>query len=118
VDNSLVIVLILSAIGMSLLFLSLVLFYGIISLLTAATRERSAASAGRTTGAKAQADEPTDQALRAAAVAIALARAKAKGQTARAGSSVTVASGGRELTPWWSLHHQRRLAEKGKSRRP
>ncbi|NIV37431.1 MAG: hypothetical protein GWN58_50845, partial [Anaerolineae bacterium] len=42
-ENPLVTVLIISAIGMSLLFLSLVLFYGIISLLTAATSGRPAA---------------------------------------------------------------------------
>ena len=43
-DSALLTVLTISAIGMSLLFLSLVLFYGIISVLTAATRDRSSAS--------------------------------------------------------------------------
>ena len=117
-DNPVGIVLIISAIGMSLLFLSLVLFYGIISLLTAATRERSAASAGRATGAEAQGDVPTDRALRAALVAIALARAEAEGHAGRAGGSVSPTSGDHDLTPWWSLHHQHRLAGKGKPRRP
>ena len=117
-DNSLVIVLIISAIGMSLLFLSLVLFYGIISLLTAATRERSAAPAGRTAAAEALGEVPTDRALRAALVAIALARAEAEGHATRAGGSVPPTSGDHALRPWWTLHHQRRLAVKGKPRRP
>ena len=116
-ENPLVVVLIISAIGMTLLFLSLVLFYGIISLLTAATRERPSAPERKTTGAEAKGEVPTDRALRAAAVAIALARAEAVGQAGKAGSYVSPASGDRDVTPWWSLHHQHRLAGKGKPRR-
>ena len=116
-DNSLVIVLIISAIGMSLLFLSLVLFYGIISLLTAATRDRSSTPPERPDGAEAHGEPPADRALRAALVAITLARAEAEGQAARASSHVSKASSERYPTPWWSLHHQHRLAAKGKPRR-
>ena len=112
-EDSLVTVLVISAIGMSLLFLSLVLFYGIISLLTAATSARAAAPEERAVGAEAPGEAPADQALRAAVVAIALARAQAD----RSSSSVPPASGDRDVTPWWSLHHQHRLADKGKPRR-
>ena len=116
-ENPLVTVLIISAIGMSLLFLSLVLFYGIISLLTAATSGRSAAAEERTVGAETPGDLPADRALRAAVVAIALARAQARGQAGGSSSAVPPSSGDRDVTPWWSLHHQQRLAGKGKPRR-
>lgn len=117
-DNPLVIVLIISAIGMSLLFLSLILFYGIISLLTAATRERHPTPLAGKGGAEARREAPADRAFRAAAVAIALARAEAEGQATRASGPAFQASGDRDLTPWWSLHHQHRLAGEGKPRRP
>ena len=113
-DNSLVTVLVISAIGMSILFLSLVLFYGIISLLATVTRDRATATPERTAGEEEQRGVPADQILRAAVVAITLARAGAQGKDA---SSFSQASGERDLTPWWSLHHQHRLAGKGKTRR-
>ena len=116
-DDSLVTALIISAIGMTLLFLSLILFYGIISLLTAVTRDRSAPSPGRTDSAEEQGDAPADRPLRAAAIAIALARAEAEGEAGKASVSLSLASGDRDVTPWWSLHHQHRLAGKGKPRR-
>ena len=113
-DNSLVTVLVISAIGMSLLFLALVLFYGIISLLATVTRDRSTAPAGIPAGEEEQREVSADRMLRAAVVAITLARAQAQGKTA---SSFSWASGNGDLTPWWSLHHQHRLAGKGKTRR-
>ena len=113
-DNSLVTVLVISAIGMSLLFLSLVLFYGIISLLATVTRDRTTAPTGRTAGEEEQGVGPADRMLQAAVVAITLARAEAQGKAA---GSFSQASGERDLTPWWSLHHQDRLAGKGKTRR-
>ena len=109
--------LVITAIGMSLLFLSLVLFYGIISLLTAVTRERPATPSGRTDGAEGQQDAPEDRALQAAAIAIALARAEAERRTGFASDSVIPTFGDRDVTPWWSLHHQHRLAENRKPRR-
>ena len=116
-DNPLVTVLVISVIGMSLLFLSLVLFYGIISLLTAVTRERSSAPPGSADGAEVRKDAPAERALRAAAVAIALARAQARG-AGKARDFLTPASADRDVTSWWSLHHQHRLVRKGKTRRP
>jgi Na+-transporting methylmalonyl-CoA/oxaloacetate decarboxylase gamma subunit len=118
VDDSLVTALVISAIGMTLLFLSLILFYGIISLLTAATREKPSTPPGRTDGAEEQRDALADRALQAAAIAVALARAEAEGEAGKASGSVSLAPGNRDVTPWWSLHHQHRLAGKGKPRRP
>ena len=115
-DDALVTALIISAIGMTLLFLSLILFYGIISLLTAVTRDRPATPPGRTVGAEGQSDAPAHRALQAAAIAIALARA-AEGEAGKASASVSLASGDSNVTSWWSLHHQHRLAEKEKPRR-
>ena len=116
-ENDLVTVLVISAIGMSLLFLSLILFYGIISLLTTVTREKRATPPGRTDGMEKQRDAPSNRARQAAAIAVALARAGAEGQVRKASTSVPMASGDRAVTPWWSLHHQHRLAGKGNPRR-
>ena len=116
-DNPLVTVLVISVIGMSLLFLSLVLFYGIISLLTAVTRDRSSIPSASTDSVEVQKDVPTDRVLRAALVAIALARAEAQ-KAGKARGSVSLASGDCDVTPWWSLHHQQRLTGKGEPRRP
>lgn len=116
-DNSLVTALIISAIGITLLFLSLILFYGIISLLTAVTRDKPATPPGRTGNSEEQRDAPSGRAWQAAAIAIALARAEAEGEAGKASASVSLASGDRDVTSWWSLHHQHRLAGKGKPRR-
>jgi Na+-transporting methylmalonyl-CoA/oxaloacetate decarboxylase gamma subunit len=118
VDNALGTALIISAIGITLLFLSLILFYGIISLLTAVTRDKPATTPRRTDNSEEQRDEPGRRALQAAAIAIALARAEAEGEAGKASASISLASGDRNVTSWWSLHHQHRLAGKGKSRRP
>jgi hypothetical protein len=99
---------------MSLLFLSLVLFYGIISLLATVTRDRTTAPTGRTTSEEQQQEVPAERMLRAAIVAVAMARA---GAQSKATNSFSQASGERDITPWWSLHHQHRLAGKGKTRR-
>ena len=116
-EDSLITALIVSAIGISLLFLSLILFYGIISLLTAVTRDKPATPPGRTDSAEEQRDAPADRALQAAAIAIVLARAEAEGEAGKTSASAPLASGDRDVTPWWSLHHQHRLAGKGEPRR-
>jgi Na+-transporting methylmalonyl-CoA/oxaloacetate decarboxylase gamma subunit len=117
VENALGTALIISAIGISLLFLSLILFYGIIALLTAVTKDKPATPPGRTESTELQTAAPAGRALQAAAIAIALARAEAEGEAGTASASVSLASSDREITPWWSLHHQHRLARKGKPRR-
>ena len=105
-ENPLTTSLVITAIGISLLFLSLVLFYGILSLLTAVTRERPR-EAGRQ-----EPDEhvPEDRSMQAAAIAIALARIEAAQGPGSAGEAAISPSGDCDVTSWWSMHHQQRLA--------
>jgi len=117
-ENSLVTALVITAIGMTLLFLSLVLFYGIIALLTAITKERPPKPSAGADTVEELGDAPNIRALQAAAIAIALARAEAEQSGGTLNDALSLASGDRDVTPWWSSHHQRRLAEKNRSRRP
>ena len=103
-DNSLVVVLVISVAGMTLLFLALAFFYGLLTLMTKEFRKRVVAS-----------DLPVDEGpaaldsaetLRAAAIAVALARAEAEGRAAPA----ILDQEGESVSSWWALHHQRRLA--------
>jgi Na+-transporting methylmalonyl-CoA/oxaloacetate decarboxylase gamma subunit len=116
-ESSLATTLVITAIGMSLLFLSLVLFYGIISLLTAVTKQRPAKTWARMDGATEPKAPPQVRALRAAAIAIALARAESEASPARHRDAVVLTPGDRTVSPWWQLHHQHQLAEMRKSRR-
>lgn len=116
-ESSLVTTLVITAIGMSLLFLSLILFYGIISLLTALTRQRPAKTRARMDGAAEPKAPPQVRALRAAAIAIALARSESEASPARHGDAVILPPGARTVSPWWQLHHQHQLAETRKPRR-
>jgi Na+-transporting methylmalonyl-CoA/oxaloacetate decarboxylase gamma subunit len=113
-EEPLSVALLISAIGMTLLFLSLVLFYGMLSLLTSITRERAAA------GASSEA-EPVGEAetmLRAAAIAVAMARAEAEPGLSPAASPATEGIAGRgQISPWWTLHHQRDMIPHPKARR-
>jgi len=122
-ESSLFTALTITVIGMSLLFLSLVAFYGLLSLLAAATKDRRSLAARTVeTGMRGAGDEDRDEALlRVTAVAIALARAQAErriepepvsgalaGQTG--GPAPTAAD--QQVSPWWALHHQRQMALK------
>jgi hypothetical protein len=115
-DNSLGNALIIAAVGMSLLFLSLAFFYGLLSFLTATVRDKPTSpaqqGAGRDQG-KAMEDkgEEEEPRLRAAAVAIALARAEAQlGYSLAATPATDGTPGDQPLSPWWSLHHQRQMS--------
>lgn len=112
-ENPLTISLVITAIGMTLLFLSLVLFYGILSLLTAVTRERAREAEQQETKEHA----PEHRALQAAAMAIALARIEAAQGPGSAGEAARASAGTQDVTSWWSLHHQRRLAGEKRPRR-
>lgn len=115
-DESLQIALAITGIGMTLLFLSLIVFYGLITLLTAVVKDRPATSTQRATAeenGKAREDTGAESTamLRAAAVAIVLARAEEEQRSSPA--LVPVAdetSMDRQVSPWWSLHHQRQVA--------
>jgi Na+-transporting methylmalonyl-CoA/oxaloacetate decarboxylase gamma subunit len=112
-ENPLTTSLVITAIGMSLLFLSLVLFYGILSLLTAITREKPREEERQEPSAPAH----QHRALQAAAIAIALARIEAAQGPGSAGEAAISPSGDRDVTSWWSMHHQQRLAGKKRPRR-
>lgn len=116
-ENPLVTALLITAIGVSLLFLSLVLFYGIISLLTAVTRDRSKVPPASADIAEERGGAPERRALQAAAIAIALARAEVEQGPGALSGAPASAFGDRNATRWWSLHHQHRLAEKRTRRR-
>jgi Na+-transporting methylmalonyl-CoA/oxaloacetate decarboxylase gamma subunit len=107
----------LSAIGMALLFLALVLFYGLLSLMMAVLRDRPSPS----TGAEAQLGaEPGEEEriFEATAIAVAMARAEAEERPSASGPPARDKSERARLaSPWWELHHQRRLALGSKARR-
>jgi hypothetical protein len=113
-EEPLAVALVISAIGMTLLFLSLVLFYGLLSLLTSVTQKR--ATSGASPEAEA-AGEPETM-LRAAAIAVAMARAEAEPGPSPAGSRATVGIADRgQISPWWALHHQRQMIPHPRARR-
>ena len=109
-ENPLTTSLVITAIGMTLLFLSLVLFYGILSLLTAITRERAREAEQQ----ESEEHTPQHRALQAAAIAIALARVEAAQRPGRADGAP---AGTHDITSWWSMHHQQRLAGEKRPRR-
>lgn len=112
--SSLGISLIITAIGMTLLFLSLVLFYGMLSLLTAFIKDKPTPptqhvverNEGSTEKDRSRREESV---LRAAAVAVALARAETEQSSKFPAEITTEASTRQQASPWWSLHHQRQL---------
>ena len=124
-DNELFLALFITAAGMTLLFLSLGLFYGLLSLMTRLFEDQPAGSGGlfakpqppaevATTEPEAP-DEPDR--LRAAVVAVALARAEAEQGSERTAPRAEGDAAGLEPSPWWSLHHQRRMDTHAATRR-
>lgn len=113
-EEPLAVALVISAIGMTLLFLSLVLFYGLLSLLTSITQERATAGASP----EAEPVGESETVLRAAAIAVAMARAEAEARPSPAGSAGTAEIAGLgQMSPWWALHHQRQVVPPPKARR-
>lgn len=122
-DESLQIALAITVIGMTLLFLSLILFYGLITLLTAIVKDKPATSTQQATaedGGKEKADTGAEGTamLRAAAVVVVLARTEAEQRPSPALVPVTdETSVDRQVSPWWSLHHQRQVAPNPSAKR-
>ena len=102
--------LVITAIGLPMLFAALALLCGLMYLMTALTRDRSPAPGP---AVPAEEDQEPDQAakLRAAAVAVALARAERELGTTGAPSL------GEPASAWWVLHHQRQLTLNLRTRR-
>lgn len=111
-DSSLVTALAITAIGMSLLFLTLAFFYGLLSFLTSAFRDRPSEMAQPVPGLiRGEGKEGRDEAvLRAAAIAVALARTEAEqGTTLPSTPALDAVGAEKQISSWWALHHQRQL---------
>ncbi|RLC66849.1 MAG: hypothetical protein DRI48_03785 [Chloroflexi bacterium] len=99
-----------TAVGMLTLFSALALLYGLMYLLTwitglrTPTGERSDVEEPHPDNEKRR-DDPSKQ--RVAAIAVALARAELEAEVRTNVASPAGATG--KISPWWALHHQRRL---------
>jgi hypothetical protein len=116
-NQDLVAALVISAIGITLLFLALLLFYGLLALLTSVFKGQPSADGG---GAATAIPEPEGAATRllAAAIGVALARAVAEQSPSLDPISDREAAAGIDsISPWWALHHQRQVTQKPGSRR-
>lgn len=112
VDNSWITVLTITVLGMGLLFLALAFFYGLLTAMARLLQDRAVVPA-RPPGTAGE----EEARLQAAAVAVALARAGLQAPQSR--GPALPAEGEAAPSPWWSLHHQRRLAREtrpGRSR--
>jgi Na+-transporting methylmalonyl-CoA/oxaloacetate decarboxylase gamma subunit len=106
-QNPLLVALGITLVGMTLLFLALLLFYGLLSLLMSAIRDQPRKAPARP--ATEQESSPGDEEglFQAAAIAVALARAEAE-QSPGPGPAASPAAGG-QVSSWWTLHHGRRM---------
>jgi hypothetical protein len=122
-ENPLVTVLMITALGMSLLFLALAFFYGLLAGMARGLKDRDLTLQGEralpTEGAGEEGPSLAAAGLQAAAVAIALARARVQAPQGGGGAGLQVegSGGARAPSAWWSLHHQRRLASRTSHRR-
>jgi hypothetical protein len=118
VDDSLAIALGISAIGMTLLFLALGFFYILLTLMTAVIKDRPSSQAARA-GVQDGGTGEEEARLRAAAVAVALARAEAEQEGPGSVSPAALGESdvSRPVSPWWALHHQRKLTPNSDPRR-
>jgi len=112
-ENSLVVSLAVTGIGMLALFLALALLYGLMYGMTALIRERPKAEDGKRESMageeKETAEEDGAMQRRAAAIAVALARAECELCATGLPGAEDFASP-RTPSPWWALHHSRQLA--------
>ncbi len=106
-DNLMVTAIVVSAVGMFLLFVALVFLYGMMYLMTSVLKDPTPESALPAEGPGTEAVDET-VVWRAAAAAVALARAEHESRSARPSVPGETAEGG-AVSPWWALHHSRRL---------
>lgn len=114
-DNLVVMALVVSAVGMFLLFVALVFLYGMMYLMTAVLKDPTPEPAPP---AEESGTDAVDKAVvwRAAAAAVALARAEHELRSAHPSVAGEAAEGG-AVSPWWALHHSRRLLAEPTKRR-
>ena len=116
-DSPIVVSLVISGIGMTLLFLALLLFYFLLTLLTKAVREKRSLEQPILMTESAAIPEVGAR-ERAAILGVALARASVQaGVGPAAGALPGDSSVPGRGSPWWDLHHTRRLVRGGPSRR-
>ncbi|HEY76144.1 MAG TPA: hypothetical protein G4O00_08185 [Thermoflexia bacterium] len=100
-DDPLTISLIISGIGMALLFAALFVLYGLMYLMTAVIKDRPAAAVPVE---EEPAEEPDEAKRRAAVIAVALARAERE--------TFAIGAPPEEVSPWWALHLHRQLTNR------
>jgi Na+-transporting methylmalonyl-CoA/oxaloacetate decarboxylase gamma subunit len=116
VDHPLATALTITLIGMTLLFLALIFFYGLTSFMMSALQRRSASQDTAEGPAGPAGDD--EAMLQAAAIAVALARAEVEEEeSARRPATGPAAATGTAPSPWWTLHHQRQMASPTNLRR-
>ncbi|HID88566.1 MAG TPA: hypothetical protein EYH27_04825 [Anaerolineales bacterium] len=101
-DDLLTLSLIVSGIGMALLFAALFALYGLMYLMTAVIKDRPAAAVPVE---EEPAEEDLDEAKRMAAV-VAVAMARAERESFASGAPPE------EVSPWWALHLHRQLTNR------
>jgi Na+-transporting methylmalonyl-CoA/oxaloacetate decarboxylase gamma subunit len=111
-ENSLVVSLAVTGIGMLVLFLALALLYGLMYSMTALIQERPKAGdrerGSMGGGEKEAAEEDGAMQRRAAAIAVALARAECE-LCASGLPGAEESTGPRAPSAWWAMHHGRQL---------
>ena len=118
-ENSLVVSLTVTGIGMLVLFLALALLYGMMVGMTALIRDRPKAGDGERAsmgGGEKEAAEDGAMQRRAAAIAVALARAECE-LCATGLPGAEESAGPRAPSAWWALHHSRQLVPYPPTRR-
>ena len=127
-DNPLVVSLVVTGIGMLMLFLALAVLYGLMYLMTRMTNIRAVVKERPEAGAEEQgsrgaeeqrdrgAEEQEEMRRRAAVIAVALARTELElGSMGVPGAEET--TGPWRVSPWRALHHQRQLTRNPPTRR-
>lgn len=122
-ENPVATALVISLLGMPLLFLALTFFYGLLSLMTSTLQGRlpgplpSDVEGGREDDGEGVSLRETEALLEAAAVAVAIARAEADHSPALGGRGVEVGTVSQPISAWWALHHQRQTMPGWRGRR-
>ena len=109
-DNPIMISLVVSGIGMLMLFLALTLLYGLMYLMTALIKDQPADPLTDPPAPEAGLSH-LDQSQRAAVIAVALARAEQDTSAIRTTETKEITSA------WRALHHQRQLVHNTPARR-
>jgi Na+-transporting methylmalonyl-CoA/oxaloacetate decarboxylase gamma subunit len=115
VETLFVTTLIVSGIGLLLLFLALLILYGLMYLMTAVLQDPASGPVAPTQEEQGAPQETTAM-YRAAAIAIALARARQAPRPANVGEGVEAAGSG-FVSSWWTMHHHQQLTRDPHTRR-